>query len=189
MIQDVIKFRVNDGQLQYLTSNGVWNPIYTLTVDELAAINNSDDPSSVNVVITETDLSRNAVALNSGTIDWSAGRHFTSVIETNTELFDENLPAYPVVKDITLTISSDSGESLTLPTYWKVITGTYDTSGVPNLIKVFCENDTSEIQVDTITPTGTNGVAVIAAAGSLTKHLVFTDPRVGPMAMGKRVSR
>lgn len=172
----IIDFRISiDGKLQYLPANGSWTDIpyevvnTLLTSDQLAAIRGANNPSTSNVFVTG---SSNVAELTSNTIDWSEAAHFIKTLTENTELFDENLPEYPVVKKVSLTINGDNN-TLTLPSYYKVTDGTYDGSK-ENYIKLFCEDNRSRTKVDTITLAGTAGSAVIELAGGLTKVASFT---------------
>ena len=177
-----VALRITDvGVLQYLNSANIWvnilyEPVGTsaslLTTDELAAINGAASPSATNVFMTVDDAEVTQTSVIAATtIDWSASNHFTKTLSGDVELTDANLPINPIVKNISLTITPD-GNGLTLPSYWRVTDGTYDNS-VDNYITVFCEDDTSQAKVDTVTLTGTSGTATMGAAGGLTKTVTF----------------
>ena len=106
------------------------------------------------------------------TINWLVSSRFYITLTTNTELFDSNLPENPNTKKIKIKVSGDY--TLTLPSYWDLISGSYDGSK-DNLITAYCADDTAQTQVDTLTLSGTNGMAVISAAGGLTKSIYFDD--------------
>lgn len=185
MIENITKFRILDGALQYLTFNGIWK--HLLTIDELTSIRNASSPSGSNVLATTNDVTSASDTLNSTIqgivdldtvsaiastdIDWSGSKYLSKTLAENTELFDTNLPVNPITKEIYLHVTPATYD-LTLPTYWRVISGTFDNT-VDNLIKAVCLEDTAVKKVDTITLTGTSGTATITLAGGLTKTVTF----------------
>jgi len=180
MIEKLIQFRLLDGRLQYLPFNQVWKDF--LTADELAAIQTTSmsasdaiatqsDITSVEADITSLEGINTVEVVSSTDIDWSGSKYLTKTLTENTELFDTNLPEGTNAKEIVLVVTPDSN-TLTLPTYWKVITGVLSTAE-DNVIEAFCIDSTSEKQIDTVTLTGTSGTATIEAAGGLTKTVTF----------------
>jgi len=177
------KFRLLDGVLQCYTRGGTWVSLYTLTEDEVDAISGSASPSSSNVVITTSaldsyidtkDEQNTITSLTPGssiTLDWDGSQIFDLTLTGNGEIFDSNLPANPLSKEIKLVVTPDSN-TLTFPTYWNKTAGTYSTT-LDNIITAICTNEAATAKVATLTLTGTAGNATVGAAGGLSKVAAF----------------
>ena len=88
----------------------------------------------------DTDLVGSAL-ISASAVDWDTAMQFTKDLTGSTTLTFSNLR---VNKTITLTISGD--ESLTLPAYVDIISGTYATAS-PNLIVLYCAGATSGSEI------------------------------------------
>jgi hypothetical protein len=165
IIENVKQIRILDGRIQYISSGNVWkNFPYVFNT-------NSDELSSD--IITALYTGDINIDLITNLIDWSAAKHFTLELTDDTELFDVNLPESPLIKEILLTVVPDDN-NLTLPTYWRVISGTYDDS-VDNFIRINCITNASQAKVDTVTLSGTTGTADMTTVGGLTKEITFVE--------------
>ena len=156
IIEKILKFRLLDGTIQYLTSGNVWKKIPYLLSDDLY-----------------DELKKTDLVLVNNIINWELADHFTLNLSDDTELFDINLPIYPEIKEILLTVTPNNN-NLTLPPYWRVTTNAVDTA-VDNFLRVVCVNNTSQAKSVTVTLSGTTGTADISLAGGLTNAITFNE--------------
>lgn len=163
IIENVKQIRILDGRIQYISSGNVWK--------NFPYVFNTNSDTLASNIISALDLGDVNIDLTTNLVDWSAAKHFTLELADDTELFDVNLPESPLVKEILLTVIPDRN-ALTLPTYWRVISGTYDNL-VDNFIRVNCITNASQAKVSTVTLAGTTGTANMIGAGGLTKEITF----------------